>query len=210
MFDFDGVLVDSNAVKRNAYYDALADIHGAAEVVTEVLRAPPAEPADRYHTVKRIVSLLRERGLLDARDPARFAAERVDRYTSICDRELPLCNEIPGASTLLATLSRSHPLYLNSATPEPILRATVAGRGWTPFFRDTLGTPATKTDNLRRIALAEGIQAQQILFVGDSEVDRHAAGQFGCPFVGVVVEEGRFEGPVERVVTKLSDLLLHL
>lgn len=210
VFDFDGVLVDSNAVKRRAYFDALADIHGAADAITEVLSAPPLEQIDRYRTMARIVSLLSDRDLLDDRDPTRLAAERAERYTIICDRDLRLCGEIPGASGLLATLSRSHPLYVNSATPESILRTTIAGRGWTSFFRDTLGAPVTKADNLRRIALAEGIQTRQILFVGDSEVDRRAAGQVGCPFVGVVIEDGRFEEPVERVVAKLSDLLLLL
>lgn len=210
VFDFDGVLVDSNAVKRRAYYDALADIRGAADAITEVLSAPAAEQSDRYSTLARVVSLLRDRDLLNAQDPARLAAERAERYTAICDRELALCDEIPGASRMLATLSQSLPLYVNSATPESILRTTVAGRGWTSFFRDTLGAPVTKADNLRRIALAEGIQAHQMLFVGDSEIDRVAAGQAGCPFVGVVIEEGRFEAPVQQVVTNLSDLLLYL
>lgn len=205
VFDFDGVLVDSNAVKRNAYYEALADIPGSAAAITEILDGPPFEPADRYHTIARIVSLLGDRACHDE-DRPRLTAERVERYSSICARGLRQAAELPGASRLLAGLNKTHPLYVNSATPEPILRATVAERGWTAYFQDILGSPATKVANLQRIALAEGIELRQILFVGDSDIDRRAAEQTGCAFVGVVIEEGRFNQPVERVVTDLSRL----
>jgi len=205
VFDFDGVLVDSNAVKRNAYYEALADIPGSADAVTEILDHPTLEPADRYHTMARIVALLGDRAL-HAGDQPRLTAERVERYSGICARGLRQSAELPGASQLLDRLSESHPLYVNSATPEPILRATVAERGWTTYFQDILGSPATKVANLQRIARAEGIELRQILFVGDSDIDRRAAEQTGCAFVGVVIEEGRFKQPVERVVADLSSL----
>lgn len=205
VFDFDGVLVDSNAVKRNAYYEALADIPGSADAITAILDDPTLEPADRYHTMERIVSRLGDQTLY-AGDRPRLAAERVERYSSICARGLRLAAELPGASRLLAGLSETHPLYVNSATPEPILRATVAERGWTTYFLDVLGSPATKVANLQRIALVEGIELRQILFVGDSDIDRRAAEQTGCAFVGVAIEEGRFNQPVERVVADLSGL----
>lgn len=205
VFDFDGVLVDSNAVKRNAYFEALADIPGSADAITAILDDLTLEPADRYHTMERIVSLLGDR-ILHAGDRPRLTAERVERYSSICARGLRLAAELPGASRLLAGLCETHPLYVNSATPEPILLATVAERGWTTYFQDILGSPATKVANLQRIALAEGIELRQILFVGDSDIDRRAAEQTGCAFVGVVIEEGRFNQPVERVIADLSSL----
>jgi len=206
VFDFDGVLVDSNAVKRKAYYEALADIPGSSEVIAELLGGPTVEPVDRYHTMGRIVSLLRARALLPGEDWPKIIAERTDRYTRICARDLPRCDEVPGASQVLAILSQTHPLYVNSATPEPILRTAVAKRGWAAYFREVLGSPATKTANLRRAALAEGIEPRRILFVGDSEVDRRAAEQCRCAFVGLVIEKGRFDVPVQQVVTDLSQL----
>jgi phosphoglycolate phosphatase-like HAD superfamily hydrolase len=205
VFDFDGVLVDSNAVKHNAYYEALADIPGSADAIDEILNGPAFEPADRYHTMERIVSLLGDRTLYTG-DRPRLTAERVDRYSSICASGLRLCAELPGASRLLARLSETHPLYVNSATPEQILRATVVERGWATYFRDILGSPATKVANLQRIALVEGIELSQILFVGDSDIDRRAAEQSGCAFVGVVIEAGRFAVPPARVITDLTDL----
>ena len=200
------MLVDSNAVKRKAYYDALADIPGSAAVIAEVLGGPTVEPADRYHTMGSIVSLLRARAILPGEDSPRIIAERTDRYTRMCARDLPRCDELPGASQVLARLSQTHPLYVNSATPEPILRTAVAKRGWAAYFREVFGSPATKAANLQRIVLAEGIEPRRVLFVGDSEVDRRAAEQCRCAFVGLVIEEGRFDVPVQRVVTDLSNL----
>ncbi len=205
VFDFDGVLVDSNAIKRNAYYEALADLPGSAEAIGEILDGPTLEPADRYHTMDRILARLGDRNP-HAGDRARLTAERVDRYSSICASGLRRCAELPGASRLLARLSESHPLYVNSATPQPILRETVVERGWAAHFRDVLGSPASKVANLQHIAFVEGIELSRILFVGDSDIDRRAAGECGCVFVGVVIEAGRFEVPPARIVTNLTDL----
>jgi phosphoglycolate phosphatase-like HAD superfamily hydrolase len=206
VFDFDGVLVDSNAIKRNAYFDALAGIPGAAAVIAEVLDGPPTEPADRYHTIARIVERLRERAQLPVDDLPRLTEAAAARYTDYCERAIRECDEIPGASRILARLSQTYPLYLNSATPEPILRAAVAARGWAAFFRDILGSPATKVSNLQRVARAEGIEPRQLLFVGDSEVDHRAAAQYGCAFVAVVIDPGRFDTRVERVIEDLAEL----
>ncbi len=72
---------------------------------------------------------------------------------------------------------------MNSATPEEPLHRVVVRRGWRPFFKDVLGRPRSKVDNLRAVLLREACSPSSLAFVGDSPRDRHAAAIVGCPFV---------------------------
>ena len=49
VFDFDGTLVESNPIKREAYYEIFARTTGSADVLERVIRANPE--ADRYGIV---------------------------------------------------------------------------------------------------------------------------------------------------------------
>ena len=182
VFDFDGVLVDSNAVKRQAYHDIFASTAGSEPVVESVLESNTDD--DRFGVIRSILQRLR----LDAGAPGRLdllVTEYSDRYNAICEEHAATCPEIPGASAALSRLARRHPLYVISATPEDPLRRIVKRRGWTGYFRDVLGRPRTKSENLARVIRAEGIEGGEIVFVGDGRRDLDAARQAGCRFVGV-------------------------
>jgi beta-phosphoglucomutase-like phosphatase (HAD superfamily) len=46
VFDFDGTLVQSNAIKRNAFYDIAKQYIGSSALLDDLLKAKP--PLDRY------------------------------------------------------------------------------------------------------------------------------------------------------------------
>ena len=201
VFDFDGVLVDSNAVKRRAYRDIFASTAGSEPVVESVLESNTED--DRFGVIRSILQGLGLDGL-DA--PGRLdllVAEYSDRYNAICEEHAATCAEIPGASAALTRLVTRHPLYVISATPEDPLRRIVQRRGWGRYFRDVLGRPRTKSENLARVIRGEGIAAAKIVFVGDGRRDLDAARQAGCRFVGVRNAFNDFD-PVG--LTMLNDL----
>jgi phosphoglycolate phosphatase-like HAD superfamily hydrolase len=183
VFDFDGVLVDSNAVKRRAYHDIFASTTGSEPVVESVLQSNTED--DRFGVIRAILLGLG----LDGRDtPGRLdllVAEYGERYNAICEDHAATCAEVPGASAALARLATQHSLYVISATPEEPLQRIVKRRGWNGYFQDVLGRPRTKSENLALVMRHEGIQAGEILLVGDGRRDLDAARQAGCRFVGV-------------------------
>ncbi len=205
-FDFDGTLVDSNAIKRDSYFEALAPVAGAREVIEAVLREHPRD--DRHGTLARVHARLSvpARGSGEgSRDPLPPVADWVDAYAAVCEARVIACPPIPGALPALDALAGSHALYLASATPEDALVRVVAGRGWTDRFRGVFGGPRSKVENLVRIALGEGLEREQIVYVGDGAVDRDAAREFGCPFFGFGSDPDALpEGPLAPLISELA------
>jgi phosphoglycolate phosphatase-like HAD superfamily hydrolase len=200
VFDFDGVLVDSNAVKRQAYSDIFSGWgQSGATAVEAVLRADTED--DRFGVIRAI--LLRLPDPPRGEELNRQVEEYAGRYNAICEEHAALCPEIGGASAVLNRLARSHSLYVISATPQDPLRRVVERRGWSPYFREVLGRPATKQENLARVMQRERIDGSRIVFVGDGRRDLEAARDSGCRFVGV---RNRFNDFDPADVTMIDDL----
>jgi phosphoglycolate phosphatase len=199
-FDFDGVLVDSNAIKRRTFYDVLEPRGVAVDLIAAALEACRA--GDRRDVMAHVVSARGARG----RRAVELVEEWVGDYTQLCENRIASCPEVRGATRILQALSGSLPLYVNSATPEDALEAVVARRGWRPFFRGIFGRPAAKRENLQRIVAAERLAPSQLLFVGDRQSDHVAAAEASCAFLGIVSDESDFVGPVP-LLAGLDDLL---
>lgn len=198
VFDFDGTLVESNPIKRGTYFEVLADVPGAAEVLERVLLEHPR--ADRTGILAKAREELEGQGTVLSP-----VAELVANYSSICEERVIACAALPGALAALEELSSTHPLYLASATPEDALSRVVAGRRWRELFRGVYGGPRTKPENLSRIALREAIPEAEIVYVGDAAVDRDAAEAFGCPFLGYgTAAEDAEAGPLTPLVREIA------
>jgi phosphoglycolate phosphatase len=206
VFDFDGVLVDSNAVKRQAYFDIFSPL-GLRTVPTVEAVLDGDVDGDRFQLIRRILVRLREddahhlAGTLDS-----LVTQYAERYNDVCEEHAATCPEIPGASTALARLAVSHPLYVSSATPEDPLRRIVERRGWSRFFRDVLGRPRSKAENLRVIMKREGVDGGAVVVVGDGRRDLDAARMVGARFVGVRNTFNDFEPGALLLIDDLLDL----
>lgn len=208
VFDFDGVLVDSNSIKRDAYFHAFNDWPGARAVVAEVVDVSAANAGNRYDVIDEILASLTRAGVASsARKRARLTLSLLaERYSAYCGSRVRDCPEIKGAEELLVRLSTTLPLYVNSATPEVLLRDLVEHRNWTRFFRLTCGSPNDKVVNLRRIADEAGHRPAELVFVGDSEPDQLASSRFGCSFIALIREPGRFRSTPDVAIERLDDI----
>jgi phosphoglycolate phosphatase len=206
-FDFDGTLVDSNAIKRQSFFDVTSEADPGGELMAHVLDV--VRPGDRYDAMREVAVLLRERGAIPAEPGVgEFARRWADAYTARCEEAISKCPEIPGATAALEWLAaRGLPLYVNSATPEDPLRRVVALRSMARHFRLCLGRPAGKVENLAAICADAEARPDELLFIGDGEDDRSAALEFGCPFVAVVRPgPNRFDAPPKFRIDDLHAL----
>lgn len=179
VFDFDGVIVDSNHGKENAFYrlfegnpkvprplvaDVLARNMGTRFDILRDIFVLAGLPADR------IPELVREEG---------------SRFDMLVQDWILKRGLAPGAEEVLPDLAGRFCLYINSATPEDALHMTVKHLGIGTHFRGIHGAPPTKEENLAAILAREGITGQEVVVVGDGEGDLRSARSCGAFFIAI-------------------------
>jgi phosphoglycolate phosphatase len=199
-FDFDGTLVDSNAVKRSAYFEVARREDPGGGLVSAVLAERPQ--ADRHEVLRVVAQRAAEAGVLDPRRVEEAAARLIEAYSALVEAGQAERPERTGATPALLVLGATHSLYVNSATPADSLRRAIERRGWRGRFKDVLGRPLDKVANLRLILAREAMSPAEVAMVGDQQRDLDAARAAGCAFVAVASDGNDFSEPV----TLVSDL----
>jgi phosphoglycolate phosphatase len=178
VFDFDGTLVLSNAIKRDTFFEVAAAFPDGPERMAAVLAAPDA--GDRHRIFERFAA-----GLAGA--PAATAQALVERYSSLCERRILAAPSRSGADALLAWLHhRRLPHFICSATPEAPLQRIVARRYGATAFAGVMGAPRSKEDGLMLVLERLRLRPESLLHVGDGADDARAAAAVGCAFAAVV------------------------
>lgn len=188
VFDFDGVIVDSNHIKRNAYYEICSSFRNSKEIVSDVLSE--FEPNTRKFIIGKIVEQLVKTGSIESKNIVRYKNKFIKEYGKICEKEVSECNEIKGALESIKKLSKKYDLYLNSLTPLKPLTRIIKKRGLCKYFKSTFGGEKSKAENLRRIFLTEKISPSQLLVVGDSSQDWKVVKDYGTNFIGIDSRDG--------------------
>lgn len=192
VFDFDGTLVDSNAVKERCFHEAVADLAGGAEALAAARRAG----GDRYRVFAHVAS-----ALAPAAERVALARLLARRYGACCSRGIAACRERRGARTALRRLrSRGVSLFVSTATPQRDIAPILRLRGIAHHFCGAFGAPASKSESLRRILRRRRLQPRHVAVVGDGADDRRAADDLGTWFVGIEAER-HFE-PRPRLALK--------
>jgi beta-phosphoglucomutase-like phosphatase (HAD superfamily) len=179
IFDFDGVIIESVAVKDDvfralfgehpAHIDAIMDLHrrhgGVSRYVKfemiyrDILRAPLA-PADKAELSRRFEEL---------------ALERV--------MAAPM---VAGARDVLDGLNGRVPMAVVSGTPDAELSVIVERRGLARYFIEVHGGSRDKRDVIDRMVRQRGWRRDRMAMVGDAMTDCTAARANRVPFVGRV------------------------
>jgi phosphoglycolate phosphatase len=205
VFDFDGVLVDSNAVKQEAFRLIFEGVAVSSEFVSMCLQAQPE--GNRFDVIRAMLERLRAERRIGDREPIEAQVQRyAEAYNHICEEHAATCPEIAGATERLTQWASRFAMYVNSATLEPPLRRVVARRGWAGFFRGVFGSPASKIDNLHTILKGDNLVPLNVLYVGDGARDLRAAQAIGCRFVGVRNPHNDFDPTGLTMITDLHGL----
>lgn len=177
-FDFDGTLVQSNHVKRQAFFDALGRENSDEIYALEsILKNEPH--LNRYGIFERLAQEFED---LDEADLAKA-------YGQHCEKVILQAPEVNGAAELLKAIkNHGHIAVVNSATPQDDLRQIVSQLEIKDYIGAVYGAPMSKTDNLKTIMERYGFTVDQILVIGDGENDRVASENIGCRFYGITNE----------------------
>ena len=175
VFDFDGTLVPSNALKRNAFRDVVAEIDGAADHVAAIVAANPT--LDRHSVFARFCAEQHAAG-----DPTQLAI----RYGNVCHDGILALLATGATGELMRTLrEEGFDLHIASATPRDALARLLDSAALSDLFTSLHGAPQCKSAALGEIIVTGGHHRNDVAMIGDGDDDRDAAAQIGCHFVRV-------------------------
>lgn len=195
VFDFDGTLVDSDPIKRSAFYNVTAEVPGAAEALETIFALP--DPGDRYDIFAKLAAQLKS-GATD---------DWTEAYGGLCQRRiLDLLARSNVGQTLARLKADGYRLFVASATPQADLVSLVEKSSLATHFAGVYGRPAAKVDILRDILRDHGWTPRKIAMIGNGEPDRRAAAAVGCLFVGLGRDASAFDGPVDSLIADIGGL----
>jgi phosphoglycolate phosphatase-like HAD superfamily hydrolase len=183
IFDFDGVIVDSNRIKRDAYYETFRKYNDDA-LIDEILEK--YEPNTREFIIRHIVHALVKKNYLVRISADALFSEMTKKYGRICRKGVLESPEIPGAERNIRELSKEYTMHVNSITPRKVLCEIMRKRGIAKYFKTICGGENTKLQNMLKIMTKERLRGDEIVFIGDRRNDYTAAEKAGVTFIGVL------------------------
>ncbi|KUG20535.1 putative haloacid dehalogenase-like hydrolase [hydrocarbon metagenome] len=203
ILDFDGVILESVAVKTGAFRRlfSFAPKH-LDEIIEFHLQNGGMSRFDKFRYIYAHI-------LNEELDDEKFA-QLSSRFSALVFDAVVGAPFVKGAYEFLERFHRILPLYIVSATPEPELLEIIRRRSLEGFFRKVYGAPRTKADCIREILETSGAEPKETLFVGDAPNDWQSARETGVRFVARLThgEPNRFINlaGVEWFVTDLNGL----
>jgi phosphoglycolate phosphatase-like HAD superfamily hydrolase len=200
VFDFDGVILDSNAVKEGAFFAAVAEVYpGEEELVASLI--DPRHPLTRQRFMAKVAERLAPVG-----ERGDVALDLTARYGRIVNEGLKEALFIPGAKEALETLAARAPLYLNTQNPRDAIVPILEARGVAHLFTAVYGSERSKSENLRAI-MEDGYAPDELVMIGDGILDWEAARDLNVAFIAVNPAFDTDSSPPVATLTDLTGLV---
>ncbi len=178
IFDFDGVLVDSNEIRYKGF-EKLFEGYPQNQVEKLVEYSRENGGISRY---KKILLFFEEiRGeTISEENILKFA----QRYSSIVAQQVEKSKAIKGSVEFLENNSESYIYSIVSGSDQDELQKICNKRGISQYFCEILGSPVEKTKNLRGLVKSKNWKVTECLYIGDSINDYDAALANNIDFLG--------------------------
>ena len=190
VFDFDGVIIDSEGIKLEAWsglFDGSEFQDSARKTVPEVLS---------YHGQQTRFNILREifKKLDQSEEKIEsLVAEYAARFNLNVQEAILARGADSETKKVLRSLSQNYLIFIVSNTPEKALLESVEALGIADFFKNVFGRPentketiGAKETNLEKIRQMENVSPREMVYIGNEDLDRLSAQKFGCRFIGFV------------------------
>ena len=194
IFDFDGVIVDSNRIKRGAYFKVFSSIKNSKDFVEESIKENPEKT--RYGIIEDILKKLRKRGLMQFNDLKIEKKKYIKRYQELTEEETSNAEGIKGAKRALEQLSQKYPLFILTSTAQESINGVVDARNLRGYFKAVYGAEDkdyNKPETLKKMARRHKFNPKNAVFIGDGKSDYECAKQLNVTFIGIVNDANDFE-----------------
>jgi phosphoglycolate phosphatase-like HAD superfamily hydrolase len=178
LFDCDGVLLDSNRIKTDAFRELVLPFGeevASAFVAYHVANGGVSRMTKLRYLFERLLSRPVENATLE---------QLARRYGSLVREQLIHCPETQGLRDLLARRPAHSRSFVVSGADEVELREILSLRGLASEFDGVFGSPRSKVQILTELAATETLGSSAV-FLGDSRYDHETAVQLGIDFIFV-------------------------
>jgi phosphoglycolate phosphatase-like HAD superfamily hydrolase len=201
IFDCDGVLLDSNRVKTDAFR-ALGERYGDDVGAALVRLHLEHGGVSRFLKIRHLHEVI-----LGRHDDAAIVAD-LEHYAVLVEAGLKACAVTVGARELLRALPGTASCFVVSGGLETEVDATLVDHGLRAFFTGVYGSPRTKSEIFQD--LKDRGLLEDAVFFGDARYDAEVAAAYGVEFVYVARYSDWPEGRVryrDAVIETLADIL---
>jgi phosphoglycolate phosphatase-like HAD superfamily hydrolase len=172
VFDCDGVILDSNKMKSNAFSKAL---EGESDILIKEFIDYHRKNGgiSRFAKFEYFYSVLKKKENFN-----KELLYAIEKYSKICYKGMLNCNEIPGVIDFLENLKKMNiDLYVVSGGEQCEVNNVLIERGMSIFFKKIYGSPESKIKHLKKIRI------DNALYFGDSYIDYVVAKEFNMDFI---------------------------
>jgi len=204
VFDFDGVLVESNEIKFDGFRRLF---HGfPRDQVDELVAYAKANGGiSRYEKIRYFYQKVRGEPITEE-----SIQDLAARFSGLVRQKVVEAEPVKGAVEFLEQNATKFNFALVSGSDQNELRAVCRDRGIGHYFKDILGSPINKKDNLTRLLEDLGWKPSETVYIGDSQNDLEAARANRIDFIGRdsgLVEWDRLKIPSIPDLSSLEDML---
>ena len=176
LFDCDGVLLNSNSIKTEAFYE-IGLKYG--EKVADILVDYHKKNAGRSRFDK--IKYLHETILSENSNKEEIRKDLI-WFNELVEKKLLTCSVTAGMEKFIHTISKSCLCYVVSGGFQDELTRIFAKRGLSRYFNGVFGSPHTKEAIINKLLVNKKIDRPTV-YIGDSLYDYEVSKRFGMDFI---------------------------
>jgi len=199
-FDFDGVIMDSMALKLEAYCECLREFNFSRDDVNRLVREHMGQ--SRRRIIVWIYEELTGKKITDEIFETALA-----KFNELDEAARAKWQFLPGSLEFIQKVHADHFTAVVTGTPENFILKTTAYHDLDQYFDIVRGSPDKKSKIVSELLEANSLDPADCIFIGDGKTDQEAANHCGMRFVGFDNGESSFNPETAwKVVTNLEQL----
>ena len=178
LFDFDGVLVESNEIRFNGF-KKLFKGYPRSQVEQLVEYAKANGGVSRYKKIEFFFNTIRKEPI-----SSKSVNHWANQFSKLVTKDILEAKPVEGSLEFLKKYFNQFDFAIVSGSDQKELREVCKGRGIDSFFKIILGSPIEKKDNIATLLSDFKWERNKSLYVGDSNNDLEAAKANNVDLIG--------------------------
>lgn len=177
IFDYDGVLAESNEIKTDAFRQIFKD-EEFEKVDKFVKYHKENEGVSRVEKIKFFYKSILKNKILK-----KNIEIKAKEFSNIVQKKIVKCEKVKGSNEFLKKNFKKINLFISTGTPEEEIIRILKKTNIYDLFKTVLGSPNTKKQHISFILKNNNLSPKEVVFIGDSKTDYCAAKSFDMDFI---------------------------